>query len=176
MVPSPHLSPKSLVRIFSKKKLGIFWTNLWEGANLKVIQWCVVEMWGVNLTWGQACWRGLPGKIAGRSKLFMVPCCSCYIYGTWRSKEFGRVRKETKSFFGGEHFPIPKCSLSRKNIFLTIFDNATVMCFVHTFPMELEICCILFITWSILLCSFYNLSRECRVSERCLINWWTFFY
>ena len=35
----------------------------------------------------------LRGKIAGSSKLFMVPCCSCYIYGTCRGKEFGKVRR-----------------------------------------------------------------------------------
>ena len=52
-----------------------------------------VEMWGVSLIHWQPCRRGLPGKIAGRSKLFTVPCCSFYIYETWRSKEFGRVRR-----------------------------------------------------------------------------------
>ena len=34
--------------------------------------------------------------------------------------------------------PIPMCSLSRKNIFSTIFHNNLNMCFVHTFSMELE--------------------------------------
>ena len=39
MVPSPH--PHS--PIFPKKSFpwGILWTNPWEGAILKVIQWCV---------------------------------------------------------------------------------------------------------------------------------------
>ena len=34
--------------------------------------------------------------------------------------------------------PIPVCSISRKNIFSTIFHNNPNMCLVHTFPMELE--------------------------------------
>ena len=39
--------------------------------------------------------------------------------------------------FLGEHAPIHTRSLSRKNIFSTIFYNLN-MCFVHIFPMELE--------------------------------------
>ena len=71
-------------------------------------------------------------------------------------------------FWGGrwgerEHSRIPTCSLSRKNIFSTIFYNNTNMCFKHTFLMELEwIYYILFINWSILLYSFHTLS-VCRV-------------
>ena len=34
------------------------------------------------------------------------------------------------------HFCV--CSISRKNIFSTIFHNNPNMCLVHTFPMELE--------------------------------------
>ena len=34
--------------------------------------------------------------------------------------------------------PIPVCSISRKNIFSTIFHNNPNMCLVHTFPMEPE--------------------------------------
>ena len=34
--------------------------------------------------------------------------------------------------------PIPTSSISRKNIFSTIFHNNPNMCLVHTFPMELE--------------------------------------
>ena len=33
---------------------------------------------------------------------------------------------------------IPRCSLSRKNIFSTIFHNNFNICFMHTFPVELE--------------------------------------
>ena len=34
--------------------------------------------------------------------------------------------------------PIPVCSISRKNIFSTIFHNNPNMCLMHTFPMEHE--------------------------------------
>ena len=39
--PSP-LTQKVWGDFFPKKAFhgGIFWTNLWDGANLKVIQWC----------------------------------------------------------------------------------------------------------------------------------------
>ena len=40
--------------------------------------------------------------------------------------------------FGGKHFLISTCSLSRKNIFSTIFCNNPILCFMHTFPIELE--------------------------------------
>ena len=36
-------------------------------------------------------WRkGLPERTGGRKKLWMVPGHSCYLYGTWKSKEVGR--------------------------------------------------------------------------------------
>ena len=44
------------------------------------------------------------------------------------------LTRNSKFFF--HYFYI--CSLSRKNIFSTIFQNDLNMCFVHTIPMELE--------------------------------------
>ena len=49
--------------------------------------------WGVSLAWGQV--NRL--KVGGR-KLYMLPCHSCYIYGTWRSKKVG----DLKSSYGGK--------------------------------------------------------------------------
>ena len=47
------------------------------------------------------------------------------------------MNKQT-TFQGGEHSPIPTCSLSRQNIFLTVFYNNLNICFVHIFLMEVE--------------------------------------
>ena len=52
-----------------------------------------METWEVSFAWGQL--NSLPKRFAlgywGRRKLRMVPCHSCYIYGTWRSKEVGKL-------------------------------------------------------------------------------------
>ena len=42
------------------------------------------------------------------------------------------------TFFGGGTISPFLHALSRKNIFLTIFYNNPIMCFMHTFPMKLE--------------------------------------
>ena len=71
-----------------------YWSDAWrryksKGGSL-VCQWRRGELvwpWGKWILWR----RGLPGG-AGDMRKLMVPCHSCYIYGTWRSKELGRRR------------------------------------------------------------------------------------
>ena len=59
--------------------------------NLKDVRWCVHGDMSVSLAWGQV--NSLAKWFAwwdwGRRKLYMMPCHSCDIYGTWRSKEVG---------------------------------------------------------------------------------------
>ena len=70
--------------------------------------------------------------------------------------------------------PYSMCSLSRKNIFSSIFHNNLNTCFVYTLPMELE-------------CTIYYLSPNAfsfivsphflhaEYENPCLITWWAFF-
>ena len=72
-------------------------SDSWRRYTLKCLCWgkggrvssAYRSKWG--LLWGLLC------GTSGRRKLCMVPCCSCHIYGIWRSK---KVEKTLKSWFG----------------------------------------------------------------------------
>ena len=64
---------------------------------------------GISSIWGAskwiAWWKDLPEGTGGRRKLCMVPCNSCHIYGTWRSKRVGEgfkvITLGVGNFYGG---------------------------------------------------------------------------
>ena len=69
--------------------------------------------------------------------------------------------------------PIPMCSLSRKNIFSTIFHNNLNMCFVHTFSMELEFT-IHYLSPNAFSYIVSTHILHAKYEDPCLITWWKF--
>ena len=67
--------------------------------------------------------RGLIGGTGGRRKLCMVPCHSCYINGTLRSKEWGGFKVITNLLFIKEVFFSVLHLLSLRKYFGIIFHN-----------------------------------------------------
>ena len=58
-----------------------------------------------SLLWGASEYPGeevFLERVGDWKKLCLVPCHSCYIYGTWRSEEVGRG-EVLKSSYGGGH-------------------------------------------------------------------------
>ena len=83
-------------------------------------------------------------------------------------------------FFGGGGWgrrSLPSysmCSLSRKNIFSSIFHNNLNTCFVYTLPMELE-CTIYYLSpnaYSFIVSPHF---LHAEYENPCLITWWAFF-
>ena len=63
--------------------------DFWRRYSLKCVRRCVDgDMWGAKV-WPGGKWivlgRGLPWE-RGKKTLCIVPCHSCYIYETWKSK------------------------------------------------------------------------------------------
>ena len=84
--------------------------------------------------------------------------------------------KEIVNFLGSI-FPIPTCSLYRRNIFSTIFHVNLNMCFMHTFPTELKQ--IIYYLSSdafsyIISTHFLHAEYICCMHDPCLITWSTF--
>ena len=79
----------------------------------------VSSAWGSKweLPWGLLC------GTSGRRKVCMVLCCSCHIYGIWRSKEvektlklsFGVAKQATKreNFYAKEGFSLCNTAVSK---------------------------------------------------------------
>ena len=84
-----------------------------------------------------------------------------------------------KQLFWVTHFPIPTCSLSRKNIFPTIFIIVllcAILCpiIMHYLPMELEYT-IHYLSPDSFRYVVSTLFLYAGYVELCLTNWWTFF-
>ena len=60
-----------------------YWSDFWKRYNLEGVHWCVDWglTWWVSLAWGQV------NRLRVGGNFCMLPCHSCYIYGSWGSQE-----------------------------------------------------------------------------------------